>query len=286
LVVTIIGVVWSIGIMELFGYRITVLSGLIAPLIMVIGLPNCIFLINKYHSELLLHGQKIKALHRSIETIGITLFLANITTAIGFGVLYFTKSSMLVEFGVVAAISVLATYAITLILIPIILNLLPTPKPKHTKHQEGKRINKILDTIDQLVQYRRQTIYVVTAIVTVLSCWGMTFIDMNGFVVDDLPAKDKVYTDLHFFEEHFKGVLPFEISVDTRKPHGLRADNARALYKIKLLEKTFAGYDVFSKPISVVEGIKFTYQAYKGGKPKYYYFPGVTDLQSLGDFTG
>jgi predicted RND superfamily exporter protein len=132
LIITAFGVIWSMGILVLFGYKITILSGLIPPLIMVIGLPNCIFLINKYHSQFVLHGNKIKAITRSIETIGVTLFLANITTAIGFGVLYFTKSSMLVEFGLVSSISVMATYFITLILVPIVLNLLPTPKTKHT----------------------------------------------------------------------------------------------------------------------------------------------------------
>jgi hypothetical protein len=130
LVIVIIGVIWSIGIMELFGYKITVLSGLIAPLIMVIGLPNCIFLINKYQSEFSSHKNKIKAIKRSVETIGISLFLANITTAIGFAVLYFTKSSMLVEFGIVSSISVMTTYFITLILVPIVLNWLPAPKVK------------------------------------------------------------------------------------------------------------------------------------------------------------
>jgi predicted RND superfamily exporter protein len=130
LVIVIIGVIWSIGIMELFGYKITVLSGLIAPLIMVIGLPNCIFLINKFQSEFSSHKNKIKAIKRSVETIGISLFLANITTAIGFAVLYFTKSSMLVEFGIVSSISVMTTYFITLILVPIVLNWLPAPKVK------------------------------------------------------------------------------------------------------------------------------------------------------------
>ncbi|MBA3680619.1 MAG: MMPL family transporter [Bacteroidetes bacterium] len=286
LIVVIMGVVWSIGIMYLFGYKITVLSGLIAPLIMVIGLPNCIFLINKYQSEFLAHGNKMKALSRSIETIGVTLFLANITTAIGFGVLYFTKSSMLVEFGVVAAISVLATYVITLILIPVILNYLPTPKPKHTKHMEGKRINKILDIIDLLVQKRRIAIYVITTIITAVSLWGMMFIDMNGYVVDDLPEKDPVYTDLTFFENNFKGVLPFEISIDTKHPNGLFENNARAIYKIKRLQKMLAEYPIFSKPLSVVEGLKFSYQAYKDGNPKYYSLPGITDLAILKDYSG
>lgn len=286
LIITAIGVLWSTGIMYMLGYKITILTGLLPPLIMVIGLPNCIFLINKYQSEFVAHGNKIKAITRSIETIGVTLFLANITTAIGFGVLYFTKSLMLVEFGVVASISVMATYFITLILVPVILNLLPTPKAKHTKHQDGKIITKALDMVDHLVQNRRMAIYVTTTAITALCFWGMTFIDMNGFVVDDLPKKDPIYTDLHFFEKNFNGVLPFEISVDTKKENGLFANNAKALYKIKAMQKVFEEYPIFSKPLSVVEAIKFSYQAYNDGNPKYYRLPGVSDLKTLSEYSG
>ncbi len=236
LIITAVGVLWSMGIMYLFGYKITILSGLFPPLIMVIGLPNCIFLINKYHSEFVAHGNKIKAITRSIETIGVTLFLANITTSIGFGVLYFTKSSMLVEFGLVASISVMATYFITLVLVPVVLVMLPTPKAKHTKHQDGKIINKALDMVDHLVQKRRMAIYITTTVITGICFWGMSFIDMNGYVVDDLPKKDPIYTDLHFFEKNFNGVLPFEISIDTKKENGLFENNAKALYKIKAMQ--------------------------------------------------
>ena len=285
LIVVAIGVVWSMGFLELFGYKITILTGLIPPLIMVIGLPNCIFLINKYQSEYMAHGNKIKSLTRTIETIGVTLFLANITTAIGFGVLYFTKSSLLVEFGVVAAISVLTTYLITLILIPVILYALPAPNAKLTKHRDGKRINKILDIIDGLVQKRRVAIYIITTIVTLISTVGAYMIDLNGFVVDDLPSKDPIYTDLRFFESNFNGVLPFEISIDTKEPNGLFKNNAKALYKIKALQNLLADYSEFSKPLSMVEAIKFSYQAYKDGNPKYYKFPSVDDLKKLSDYT-
>lgn len=286
LIITAVGVLWSMGIMHLFGYKITILSGLIPPLIMVIGLPNCIFLINKYHSEFVAHGNKIKAITRSIETIGVTLFLANITTSIGFGVLYFTKSSMLVEFGLVASISVMATYFITLVLVPVVLAMLPTPKAKHTKHQDGKIINKALDMVDHLVQKRRMTIYVTTTVITAICFWGMSFIDMNGFVVDDLPKKDPIYTDLHFFEKNFNGVLPFEISVDTKKENGLFANNAKALYKIKAMQRMLENYPIFSKPLSIVEAIKFSYQAYNEGNPKFYKLPGVSDLKTLSEYSG
>lgn len=286
LLIVTIGVVWSVGILELYGYKITVLTGLLAPLIMVIGVPNCIFLINKYQSEFILHHNKIKALSRMIETIGVTLFLANVTTAIGFGVLYFTQSSMLVEFGVVAAIGVMVTYFITLILVPVMLYLLPEPKAKHTKHLEGKRITKILSVIDNLVQKRRKAIYITTILVTTLGVIGMFRISFIGYVVDDLPKKDPVYTDLHFFESAFKGVLPFEISIDTKKENGVFAQSAKVLYKMKALQGIFAEYKEFSKPVSVVEAIKFSYQSYKGGNPKYYRLPSIDDLKILSDYSG
>lgn len=286
LIITAVGVIWSVAILQLFGYKITVLTGLLAPLIMVIGIPNCVFLINKYQSEYILHRNKIKALSRMIETIGVTLFLANVTTSIGFGVLYFTKSAMLVEFGVVAALSVMATYLITLILVPIMLYLLPVPKAKHTKHLEGKRINKILLVVDNLVQNRRATIYIATLLITLISVFGMMKINFVGYVVDDLPKNDPVYSDLHFFENAFKGVLPFEISIDTKKENGVFAQNAKVLYKMKALQALFSDYKEFSKPVSVVEAIKFSYQTYKGGNPKFYRLPSISDLKTLSEYSG
>lgn len=284
--VVIIGVIWSFGMMHLFNYKITMLSSLVASITMIIGLPNCIFLINKFQQEFSLHGNKIKSLARTIETIGVTLFLANITTAIGFAVLYFTKSQMLVEFGIVSAVSVMTTYFITLVLVPIILNVLPNPKHKHIKHQEGKLINKILDVIDYIVQHNRTAIYGVTTFLTILFLIGMKFINMNGYVVDDLPERDKVNYDLKFFEKQFGGVLPFEIMIDTKEPKGAVSHNAKALYKIRRLEKMIGDYNCFSSPVSVLEAIKFAYQTYKGGQNKYYKLPGVDDLKKLSDYNG
>jgi predicted RND superfamily exporter protein len=173
-----------------------------------------------------------------------------------------------------------------LILIPVILYFLPAPKARHTKHLEGKRITKMLQFIDTIVQNNRKAIYATTALVTLVSVLGMLRINFIGYVVDDLPKNDPVYTDLHFFEKAFKGVLPFEVSVDTKKANGLFAENAKALYKIKALQGLFVKYPEFSKPISIVEAIRFSYQAYKGGNPKYYKLPSVTDLKILSDYSG
>lgn len=286
LLISAVGVVWTLGIMQLFGYKITILSGLIPPLIIVIGIPNCVFFINKYHSEYIIHQNKIKALTRMVITMGPTLFLANVTTAIGFGVLYYTNSPMLVEFGVVAAIGVMLTFLVSLIGVPIILSYLPVPKEKHTEHLQAKRINRLLKRVDYWAQYKRPAIYTVVVIITLVGFWGMTQLNVLGYVVDDLPKNDPVYEDLRFFEKNFNGVLPFEISIDTKKDGGILSNNAAALYKINRLQKVFATHPEFSKPISIAEGVKFSYQSYRGGNPKYYKVPGATDLKTLSEYSG
>jgi predicted RND superfamily exporter protein len=286
LLISAIGVVWTLGVMQLFGYKITILSGLIPPLIIVIGIPNCVFFINKYHSEYIIHQNKIKALTRMIIAMGPTLFLANLTTAIGFGVLYYTNSPMLVEFGVVAAIGVMLTFLVSVIGVPIILNNLPVPKEKHTEHLQAKRINKLLKKVDYWSQHRRPAIYTVVVIITLIGFLGMTKLNVLGYVVDDLPKNDPVYEDLRFFEKNFHGVLPFEISIDSKKDGGILSNNAAALYKINRLQKIFATHPEFSKPISIAEGVKFSYQSYRGGNPKYYKIPGATDLKTLSEYSG
>lgn len=280
----IIGVIWALGSIYLMGYKITILSGLIPPLILIIGIPNCVFLINKFHREIAAHGQKTKALYRTIKTIGLSLFLANITTAIGFGVFYFTDSPLLLEFGVVAAMNVMATYFITLILIPIILSLLSTPSRKKTGHLESKAVTGILSSVDRIVHTRRNVVYILTTVLVLISAYGMSLININGFVVDDLPKDHPIYRDLRFFESKLGGVLPFEIMIDTKKQDGVIADDGKTIYKIKALQNSLKRDTILSRPLSIVEIIRFGYQAYKDGNPKYYILPSKSELKELAKF--
>ncbi|MGB3948518.1 MAG: MMPL family transporter [Bacteroidia bacterium] len=285
LVVCIIGVIWSLGTLYLFGYKITILTGLIPPLIIIIGIPNCIFLITKYQEELRIHGNKIRALTRTIEKVGLSNFLANVTTSIGFFVFYFTNSELLMQFGIVAGVNVLLTNIVALIFIPIIFSYLKAPSVKQTKHLDGKRINIVLDKIDYLVHYKRTAIYITITAITLIGVWGLTMVKPIGYVVDDLPKNDPVIEHLRFFEKHFNGVLPFEYYIDTKKENGVFADNAKTLYKIKALEKMMSNYEEFTHPVSTLEFVKFAYQAYKDGKPKYFTLPGIMELQKLTEYT-
>ncbi len=283
LVVVIFGVIFSLGSIVLFGYKLSVLMGLIPPLIIVIGVPNCILLLNKYQTEYAKHGNKLLALHTAVERISVSLFFANFTTAIGFAVFCAIENKLFFEFGLVASINVMTTYIISLLLIPIFFSFLPAPSTRHLKHLDGKGLRRILSKVDVWTQDHRKLVYITVAIISVISLYGLSRIRSLGFVVDDLPTKDPVLTDLHYFERNYGGVLPFEITIDTKKENGVFGNNARALYKINRTQNMLGDYEAFSRPVSVVEGVKFFYQAYRYGDPKFYKLPSVTELKKVAD---
>ncbi len=283
MIVVVFGVIWSFGTLVLFGYKITILTSLIPPLIIVIGLPNCILLLNKYQQEYAKHGNKIKSLARTIYRIGVSTFMANVTTALGFMVFAFTQSGVLIEFGVITSINVMITFLISLVFIPIVYSYLPAPSAKQVKHLERKTLQFFLDKIDHWVHHYRKRIYLSVFVLLAVSAYGISRITTVGYVVDDLPKKDVIYTDLKFFEEHFKGVLPFEVTVDTKQEGG--ALELKTLYKIHRLQKVLSNYKEFSEPVSIAEGIKFSYQGLNDNEPKYYLIPNVEEMARLSGYS-
>jgi uncharacterized protein len=264
-------VIWVLGTIALFGYKITLLTGLLPSIIVVIGIPNCIYLLTKYHQEIRAHGNKIKALSRIIRKIGIVTLLTNATTAIGFIVLGFANISILREFGIVAGINILNTFLISLILIPAVFSYLPSPTARQTRHLDARTLNGVLRFYHHIIHHNRTAIYVLTSIIVIVSVVGALKIKALAYMVDDLPESSSVKQDLAFFEANFKGVMPLEIVVDTGKKRGvLRLENLR---KIEELEDTLARIAVLSKPVSVVSFVKASTQAFFNGSPDYYRLP-------------
>lgn len=269
--IVVLGVVWSLGTLVLMHYEMTILTGIIPPLVVVIGIPNTIFILNKYYHEFEISGDKMGALQIALEKAGITTFIANITTAIGFGVLCFTNSELLTQFGLVASLSILATFALSLILVPIVFSYLPKPKAKQTGIKDTKVMKALLVSLDNLVHHKRKAIYVATLILIIISGLGIYRININGYVVDDLPQHNNTLADLRFFESNFNGVLPLEVSVDTRRKNGVM--NLGTIRKVEKLEHLISSYPEFSRSISLIQVLKFSTQAFYGGKPEYYRLP-------------
>lgn len=280
LFVVITGVIWSLGTMVLMGYKITLLTALIPPLIVVIGIPNCIYFLNKFHVSYNETGDKKKSLLKMVERMGIVTLFCNITAAIGFAVFALTRSTILKEFGAVAGLNILLLFFISLIFIPTLLSFLPPPKSRHTRYLENPRLKRWLDRLERWSLNHRKLIYAVTAVIIVLSIAGMFRLRSEGFIVDDLPKTDNIYTDLKFFEKNFKGVMPLEILIDTKKKRGV-SRNLNNLLKIDSLAQFMASMADIGKPLHITEGLKFAKQAFFEGDSSSYAAPTELDMIPL-----
>ncbi|GJM27482.1 MAG: transporter [Cyclobacteriaceae bacterium] len=279
MIVIAVMVIWTMGTLALFGYKITLLTGLLGPIIVVIGIPNSIYLLNKYHLEYERHGIKMLALSRVIRKIGIVTLITNFTTAVGFAVLAFTDIVILKEFGIVAGINILATFLVSIILIPAVFSYLPAPSPNQLKHLNFKGLDWILTGLDLLVHRQKYTIVGISLIIALISLFGVSRLNSVSYMADDIPKDSRVWQDLQFFQQNFKGVMPLELVIDTGRRKG--SSNLNFLRKVDSFEAFVADNDHISTAISVADFIKAARQAFYNNNPAFYDLPNNQDKNFL-----
>ena len=266
-----IGVMWTLGIVGILEYELTVLTAIIPPLIIVIGMPNCIFLINKYQHELNKHGIKSLSLQKVITKIGNATLMTNVTTASGFATFISTDSKLLNEFGVVASLSILSIFILCLLIIPIVYSFLPVPDKKHLEHQNKKWITSLLNWMVGVVKNKKIEVYVISVIMLALSIIGIYKIEISGSFIDDMPRNTEFFEDILYYEDEFNGILPLEIYIDSKRKKAIT--RLSTIKKMKVVEDIISKFPELSRPISLVSLVKYSKQAFYNGNPKYFQVP-------------
>lgn len=274
-----IGVVWALGMVSLMGSKISVLTGMIPALLIVIGIPNNIFLLNKYHGEYRHHQNKVKSLQRVIQKVGSEIFMTNLTTAAGFATFMVIDNEMLRQFGLFASVNIMVLYLLCLTLVPIFFSFLPPPSDKHVRHLDNRVVNRIADQLVYLVRFRRNYIYVTVFVIMSVAVFGITKMKSTGYILDDIPKKDQLYKDSKFFEHTIKGVLPLEVAIDTRKQNGVYS--VSFLKKVEDFQDYTLQYPDLGRSFSMVDGMKVANQAYYNGGEKYYRLPNAQERTFL-----
>ncbi|MGB0486575.1 MAG: efflux RND transporter permease subunit [Flavobacteriaceae bacterium] len=269
--VVVTGVMWALGILGFLEYEITVLTALIPPLIIVIGVPNCIFLINKYQHEVKKHGNQARSLQRVISKIGNATLMTNITTACGFATFILTDSKILKEFGAVASINIMVIFILSILLIPIIYSFLPLPREKHLNHLNNEWLNIFVNFLSNTVRKKRIPVFIISILSLCISIVGINKIEISGNLIEDMPKKSGFVKDIKFFEKEFKGILPIEIMIDSRRKNGMtRLSN---LKRMNDFHDHIKRIPELSSPISIVNLSKYIKQSFYNGNPKYFQLP-------------
>lgn len=265
------GVMWSFGTLGLFHYKITILTAIIPPLIIVIGITNCIFLINKYQQEIKLHNNQAKALQRVISKIGVSTLMTNLTTAAGFATFMITGNDLLFEFGLVTSINVVTVYLLTLVVVPIIYSFMAVPKEKHLYHLSKTYISSLLDWVENTVRNKRKVIYSIYGLLFLFSLIGLSQIKASGSLIGEMPKSASFFKDIVFFEKEFNGVMPLEIMINTKRKKGVM--KLSTMKKMDELQETISRIPELSKPVSIVNLVKYSKQAFYNGNPEFYQLP-------------
>jgi predicted RND superfamily exporter protein len=271
MVVVVIGVMWAFGTLGLLRYEITVLTALIPPVIIVIGIPNCIFLINKYQQEVNKHGNQARSLQRVITKIGNATLMTNVTTASGFATFVITNSKLLTEFGIVAALNILGIFILSLLIIPILYSFMPLPKTKHLKHLNKRWIDAFVNWMERMVRNHRIAVYFVSIALLVFSIIGIYRIEISGSPIEDMPKSAEFFKDIRFFESEFDGIMPVEVVINTNQRNGVLKQ--ATLKRMDRLDSYIEQTPELSRPASVINLVKYSKQAFYNGIPKYYQLP-------------
>jgi len=269
--VVMIGVMWSFGLLGLLRYEITVLTALVPSLIVIIGIPNCIFLTNKYHQEARAHGNRAKGLQRVLTKVGTATFITNVTTAVGFATFIITDNKLLQEFGIVTSVNIMLLFVLSLFVIPIFFSFMPIPKAKHLEHLERGYLVNFKNWIIDQVKYHNVKVYSVAVGILIIGIIGVYKMKISGSILEDMPKSTPFFADIRFFEKEFKGVLPVEIMIDTKRKKGVMKTST--LKKMDELQQEIEAIPELSKPVSIVNLVKFSKQAYYNGNPAFYDLP-------------
>jgi predicted RND superfamily exporter protein len=274
-----IGAIWAMGMMSIMGAPITVLTGMVPALLIVIGIPNNIFLLNKYHGEYQVHQNMIKSLQRVIQKVGAEIFMANTTTAVGFATFMTIDNNMLRTFGLVASVNILILCLLCLTLVPVIWSFMPPPLAKHVRHLDNPVVNRITDRLVYLIRFKRNWIYFSVFVIMSIAVFGITKIKSTGYILDDIPKSNQLYKDNKFFENTIKGVLPLEVAIDTKKPNGVFAGSF--LKRVEEFQEYASKFPELARPLSLVDVMKVATQAYYNGSEKFYRLPGAQERAFL-----
>jgi len=266
-----IGVVWALAGIVLTGSTITVLNAMIPALLVVIAVPNNIYLLNKYHAEYAKHKNKIKALQRVIQNVGAEIFMTNLTTAAGFATFMTINNQMIRNFGLISSVNIMVLYFLCLTLMPIFFSFLPPPREKHVKHLDNLVINRMVDRLVFLVRFKRKGIYLSVLLIVVVSLIGITRMKSTGYILDDIPKENPLTKDLKFFENSIRGVMPLEVAIDTKKPNGVLSGSF--LRKVEEYQEYAREFPELGRSFSIADGMKVAMQAYYNGDIKHYKLP-------------
>lgn len=270
LVVVALSLLWLLGFMTLTGKSLDIMTVLLPTILFVVGVSDVVHILTRYLAELRKGAEKIEAVKTAFKQVGLATFLTSITTAGGFLTLLTANIQPIRDFGMYTAAGVILAFILAFSLLPSILIL--KSKPVSSEFLRKDFWYKPMHRMFLFTLKRRKSILVVSGVMIVLALVGISKLEVDNYLLNDLAPDDPHRQDFEFFEKNYAGVRPFEMAIilkDSSKTL-FDYDVAKELNTLEdyLKEKFEIGFTV-----SPLTYIKTANRALNTGRPEYYSIP-------------
>ncbi len=268
--VVLLSIIWTLAVMQLTGKKIDLMLTILPTILFVVGISDVVHIVSRYFEELRLGKAKIQALVTAYKEIGIATFLTSLTTAVGFITLISSNIKPISEFGIYTAIGVFVAFILAYTLLPAVLVLSSVPSKIIAKTNKNIWEGVLSKTLVKVLKYQK-SIVLGSLVVVGLSIWGISKIEINNFILEDLKAEDPLKKEFDFFADKFSGARPFELSIQLKE--NASAFDVKTLSEIEKIENYLKTEYGVGNVMSHVGIIKTAHRTWMGGSEEYNRIP-------------
>ncbi len=265
-----LALIWTLGFLTLCGSHLSIATGVIVPLIMLIGVATSMYIFSEYYRRDRNTDEPTDAVRATLATVSLPSFLAALTTSVGFLSLATSPIPEIRDVGMFGAFGISSAWLITITLIPSVLILLPVGRRSAALSLREDRLTRLLLRTAGFTERFRWTVLVAALLIAVIAVGGIARIqattDILGFLRPSHPLRE-AYA---FIEREIGGIRPLSISIRAGTGDLLEPD---ILSKLERLQHWLLQQPEIDHGYSVIDYLKRVNQALHGGDSDQYRLP-------------
>lgn len=266
-------IIWTFGFGVLFGYEFNPMIIAVPILITGLVIDYGIHMVMRYREEKEKGEKNSLSTKIAISTVGGALLLTSLTTAIGFLSNTFSNLTAMVQFGVLAAVGITASFVLMVSFLPAVIQLIENWRDKRSiesknnssrgiARKEGGLISSLLSTSTDASDRHPWIVLFVVILITLSGIYGLVNIDTTFDMQDFLPEDSSQGQNIRYIGANFDISTSYVYIMsegDLSDPEYLRAvdktiENAKDSEMVRAEEGTTSPLTVLRDYGMAVEG--------------------------------
>lgn len=243
-----ISVIWSLGIQELLGKSLSIISTVLPVLLVSVGSAYAIHIVARYYEELDNGGDEKTAVKKTINHVGLAVTMAGGTTMIGFGSLFFSDLTIIKDFALGITIGVGIALITSLLFVPSILINLNSNSSKKAE-EKNKKVQKFFEGLKNIAFNRRPLILIVVALIIITSVISIPKLETESNYISYFKKGTETRTATELVDEKFGGSQSVELVVhgNIKNPELLKKmrNFQEEVKELSLINNTYSMVNIF-----------------------------------------